>query len=48
MQSRQHRWRTPEECFAALKLDTMGVIVLTVALSVSGVILGMLARVMAG
>jgi hypothetical protein len=39
---------TPEECIAALKLDTMGVVVLSVALSISGVILGLLARVISG
>jgi hypothetical protein len=48
MATRIRRWRTPEECVAALRLDAMGLIVLTIALSVSGLILGLMLRVISG
>ena len=48
MASGTRRWRTPEECVALIKLDGMGWAILTIALSVSGVILGLMLRVVSG
>ena len=48
MAIRVRRRPTPEECIAALKLDTAGLVVLGVALSISGVIIGLLVRVVSG
>lgn len=48
MAIRTRRWPTPEECVASLKLDTAGLVLLAVALSISGVIIGLLVRVVSG
>jgi hypothetical protein len=48
MAARTRRWPTPEECVAALKLDLAGVVVLGVAVSISGVIIALLVRVVSG
>ncbi len=48
MSFRTRRWPTPEESVAATKLDAVGMIVLAIGVSVSGVMLGLLARVLAG
>ena len=48
MASGIRRWRTPEECVALFKLDRMGWAVLTIAVGVSGVILGLMLRVVSG
>jgi hypothetical protein len=48
MALRARRWPTPEECVASLKLDPLGLVVLCVALGVSGLMLGLLVRVISG
>jgi preprotein translocase subunit Sss1 len=48
MATRPRRWPTPEECIATLKLDAIGFSVLCVAIGVSGLMIGLLVRVMAG
>jgi len=48
MALRVRRRPTPEECIAALKLDAAGLVVLSVAVSVSAVMIGLLVRVVSG
>ena len=48
MALRIRRRPTPEECVAALKLDRAGVVVLGIAVSISGVIIGLLVRAISG
>jgi hypothetical protein len=48
MSSRARRWRSPEECVALFKLDAMGWTTLAIATGVSGVIIGLMLRVVSG
>jgi len=48
MAIRVRRRPTPEECVASLKLDAAGWVVLSVALSISAVIIGLMVRAVSG
>ena len=48
MAIRTRRWPTPEECVASLRLDAAGLVVLGVAVSISGVMIALLVRVVSG